>query len=84
MTCGNPDRKLNSTVVGRNFSMGASIEYRCPTGSVLLGSNNRTCQSNGLWSKEAPTCKRKKAYSIIYFLRNLIIIFFYQTLIVEL
>ena len=60
MTCGNPDRKLNSTVVGRNFSMGASIEYRCPTGSVLLGSNNRTCQSNGLWSKEAPTCKRKK------------------------
>ena len=41
--------------------MGATVEYRCPTGSVTLGAATRSCQTNGLWSDESPTCKRKEA-----------------------
>jgi hypothetical protein len=59
LTCGHPDRRVNSTVVGKSFSMGATVEYRCPTGSVTLGATTRSCQTNGLWSDDSPTCKRK-------------------------
>nr|CAH0105825.1 unnamed protein product [Daphnia galeata] len=57
LSCGHPDRRINSTVVGKNYSMGATVEYRCPTGSVTLGATTRSCQTNGLWSDESPTCK---------------------------
>jgi hypothetical protein len=40
--------------------MGGTIQYRCPTGSVTLGPTTRTCQTDGLWSQEAPTCKRNQ------------------------
>ena len=54
---------MNSTVIGRNFTLGASVQYRCPTGSVTIGESSRACQSNGLWSKSAPSCKREYHFS---------------------
>lgn len=65
LSCGNPDRRVNSTVVGKNYSMGATVEYRCPTGSVTLGVSVRSCQTNGLWSDEPPTCKRRQKDNLL-------------------
>lgn len=70
LSCGHPDRRVNSTVVGKNYTMGASVDYRCPTGSVTLGPTTRSCQLNGLWSDESPTCKRKALLAFMVLLKN--------------
>ncbi|XP_058127402.1 sushi, von Willebrand factor type A, EGF and pentraxin domain-containing protein 1 [Anopheles ziemanni] len=57
LACGSPDALVNTTVVGRNYSVGASITYRCPVGHSLIGTEVRTCQQNGVWSGGPPTCK---------------------------
>ena len=37
---------------------GSTATYTCDRGYVLVGQVRRTCQNNGEWSGEAPTCKR--------------------------
>lgn len=59
LSCGSPDVNHNTTVVGRNFSVGSNIEYKCPKEHSLVGNSTRVCQSNGVWSLNAPTCKCK-------------------------
>lgn len=49
----------NTTVVGRNFTVGNSIEYKCPKEHSLVGNGTRECQNNGIWSLTAPSCKCK-------------------------
>lgn len=43
--------------MGKNFSVGNEIEYKCPIGHSLVGEPKRVCQKNGLWSSKAPSCK---------------------------
>ncbi|KAG5674431.1 hypothetical protein PVAND_004402 [Polypedilum vanderplanki] len=57
LSCGSPDVDYNTTIVGKNFSVGAVIEYKCPKEHSLVGNASRECQSNGVWSGKAPTCK---------------------------
>jgi hypothetical protein len=57
LSCGSPDVNVNTTIVGRNFSVGATVEYKCPKEHSLVGGTSRECQSNGAWSSTAPTCK---------------------------
>ena len=38
---------------------GDKAKYRCDYGFRLDGEHTRTCQYNGVWTGEAPTCKRK-------------------------
>jgi hypothetical protein len=57
LACGSPDILQNTTIVGKNFSVGNEIEYKCPEGHSLVGDPKRICQNNGLWSSKAPTCK---------------------------
>lgn len=59
LSCGSPDILHNTTIVGKNFSVSASIEYKCPKEHSLVGNATRVCQSNGVWSATAPTCKCK-------------------------
>lgn len=61
MSCGSPDSMQNTTVTGRNFSIGGEIEYSCPVGHSLVGDAVRICQKNGVWSGHAPSCKCKWA-----------------------
>lgn len=56
-SCGSPDKLVNTTISGSNFSVGATIGYHCPEGHMLIGEGNRTCTENGSWSGRAPTCK---------------------------
>lgn len=59
-SCGSPDKLVNTTISGSNFSVGATISYRCPEGHMLVGGENRTCTEKGFWSGHAPTCKCKE------------------------
>lgn len=56
-TCGSPDRNENTTTIGNNFEVGATVLYLCPEGYMLVGDHNRSCDSRGLWTGKSPTCK---------------------------
>ncbi|XP_017772932.1 PREDICTED: sushi, von Willebrand factor type A, EGF and pentraxin domain-containing protein 1 [Nicrophorus vespilloides] len=56
-SCGSPDKQLNSTISGSNYSIGGLIQYRCPDGHMLVGNASRSCGKEGFWSGSAPTCK---------------------------
>lgn len=60
--CGSPDSLQNTTVTGKNFTVGNEISYACLKGHALVGDNKRTCGSEGTWSGRAPTCKCKFSY----------------------
>nr|CAD7201934.1 unnamed protein product [Timema douglasi] len=55
--CGSPDKLLNTTISGSNYSVEAVISYQCPLGHRLVGEKNRSCTVNGFWSGQAPGCQ---------------------------
>uniref|UniRef100_A0A8W7Q5B0 Furrowed n=1 Tax=Anopheles coluzzii TaxID=1518534 RepID=A0A8W7Q5B0_ANOCL len=57
LSCGSPEALVNTTIVGRNYTVGANITYQCPVGHSLIGVEMRTCQQNGVWSGTPPACK---------------------------
>ncbi|XP_017461448.1 PREDICTED: P-selectin-like, partial [Rhagoletis zephyria] len=57
LSCGKPERPVNSTVLAASTDVGATIEYRCGDGSLLVGPSIRTCLPNGFFSEFAPKCK---------------------------
>lgn len=57
LSCGSPDSQQNTTIIGRNYTLGNTIIYECPKGHSLLGGAERTCRADGTWSGRAPTCK---------------------------
>lgn len=63
LSCGSPDVQQNTTLIGRNFSIGSQISYQCPTGHSLIGDAERKCRDDGTWSGKAPVCKCKFSYS---------------------
>lgn len=56
-SCGSPDKQLNTTLEGKNHSVGAQISYACPLGHMLIGDKVRTCHTDAFWSGRAPSCK---------------------------
>ncbi|XP_054729921.1 sushi, von Willebrand factor type A, EGF and pentraxin domain-containing protein 1 [Anastrepha obliqua] len=57
LSCGSPDSQQNTTIVGRNYTLGNKITYQCPKGHSLIGDAERTCRADGTWGGRAPTCK---------------------------
>jgi len=57
--CGNPGKPSNGIVIGNDFTFGATVEYECKNGFVLVGVKTRTCQDDGTWSDDRPFCKGK-------------------------
>ncbi|PRD21392.1 UNVERIFIED_CONTAM: Sushi, von Willebrand factor type A, EGF and pentraxin domain-containing protein 1 [Trichonephila clavipes] len=55
--CGNPDRQENSTILEKDFRLGQSVTYQCPTGNKVVGDRIRRCESSGFWSGSAPSCE---------------------------
>ncbi len=37
-------------------TFGNTATYSCDGGHILVGPNTRTCEANGNWSPDAPTC----------------------------
>jgi len=60
LDCGTPGTPKNSEVVIREGTLyGMVAVYTCKSGYTLSNADRarRTCESNGQWSGQAPTCK---------------------------
>lgn len=68
--CGRPEQPPNSTMLVssgtvkedtttamKNYEVGASVEYTCNAGSLLIGPNTRTCLDTGFYNEFPPVCK---------------------------
>ena len=49
----------NGMVTWTSLTTGGVATYECDSGFELVGDEMRDCQSNSLWSGEAPICRRK-------------------------
>jgi CUB/sushi domain-containing protein len=54
--CPVPVDPVNGTVVWIDRSVNSFATYTCTSGFELTGCEVRICQSDGVWSKEAPIC----------------------------
>lgn len=61
-SCGSPDKLLNTTIEGTDYSVKSTIKYHCPLGHMLIGHAERICGVEGFWSGQAPTCKCKYSF----------------------
>ena len=55
--CGHPGDITNGKVDVSESTLGEWISYSCDEGYFLNGPYLRTCQSNGTWSGNKPTCE---------------------------
>ncbi|XP_022832640.1 CUB and sushi domain-containing protein 3 isoform X1 [Spodoptera litura] len=56
--CGRPEQPPNSTMSADSFEVGASVEYSCDDGHLLVGPTVRTCLDTGFYDEFPPVCKR--------------------------
>ncbi|XP_046667039.1 uncharacterized protein LOC124358766 isoform X4 [Homalodisca vitripennis] len=56
--CGKPEQPPNSTMVAKNFNVGATIDYSCDEGHLLVGPSTRVCLPTGFYNEFPPVCKR--------------------------
>ena len=52
----------NGRVSQRGNTPGARALYTCNSDYELVGLSSRTCQNNGQWSGDAPTCESKPCH----------------------
>ena len=58
--CGDPGTPSNGDVsLSASTKLGSIATYTCDTGYNLVGSSKRTCQAEGRWSGELPSCEGK-------------------------
>ena len=58
--CGDlSDIPNGNVVIAPDTSLGSTATYSCDAGFNLVGEDTRTCQTNGEWSGEEPSCARK-------------------------
>ena len=44
------------------ITLGSIATYMCDDGYVLTGNSTRTCQADGTWSGDSPTCGESEWY----------------------
>ena len=64
--CGNPGKPRNGIVIGNDYRFGATVEYKCINGYILVGVKSRYCQEDGTWSSDRPFCKGKMLCNCIF------------------
>ena len=58
--CGAPPLIENGNIdTSSGTTFGLQITYTCQSGFVRQGLETRTCQDDGTWGGDAPTCQRK-------------------------
>lgn len=56
--CGRPEQPPNSTMVTtKGYDVGATVEYTCDEGHLLVGPALRTCLETGFYNEFPPVCK---------------------------
>ena len=71
LTCESLEAPVNGQIRVRGTSVGSVALYTCNSGFMLEGDAFRTCQGNGEWSGEEPTCIREFDIAMI-FMQNFI------------
>ena len=56
INCGLLENPEQGSVMLEAMTPGSTAAYTCNSGYVLAGMSTRTCESNGEWSGQAPTC----------------------------
>ena len=56
ISCGDPGRPAYSLVASQDFHYPGEIRFLCKQGYSLVGASILTCQSNGSWTTELPSC----------------------------
>lgn len=59
VNCGKPPVRDDKTIVegGFTFAVGEKVSYSCVNGYELVGEEQRTCASDGLWTNDTPYCR---------------------------
>ena len=50
---------LSAKTAVNAYEVGASVEYTCNPGSLLIGPSTRTCLDTGFYNEFPPVCKSK-------------------------
>lgn len=59
VSCRFPGHILNGHIEGLGYSYGDTVTYTCNPGFLLKGDSNRSCQADGKWSGDQPSCDGK-------------------------
>lgn len=63
--CGRPEQPPNSTMVAlKGFDVGATVEYGCDDGHLLVGPSTRACLDTGFYNEFPPVCKCKLSFRV--------------------
>ena len=54
--CGPPPAPTNGSVLHKQTVFQSIADYSCHVGYRLVGRRKRTCEAQGVWSGETPTC----------------------------
>ncbi|XP_027732301.1 complement C2 [Vombatus ursinus] len=60
--CRDPGIPIGSVRTGYRFNVGDRVKYRCSEKLILVGSEERECQANGVWSGTEPICRSSYSY----------------------
>ena len=55
--CGDPSIGSGVIATVSGTAVGDTVTSTCPPGGIFYGSSSRTCQTNGYWSGDIPTCR---------------------------
>ena len=59
VNCGSLTNPVNGELNLTTTTFMSTSTYSCNAGYTLFGKGTRTCQANGTWSDNVPTCDRK-------------------------
>lgn len=61
--CGSLQAPLNGKVQFTDTTLGATATYSCNQGYLLVGTQQRNCKSQGMWTGDAPSCAAAQVFS---------------------
>ena len=62
--CSELSSPTNGQVTWTGLTSGSTATYTCNSDYQLIGEQNRTCLSTGMWSGQEPTCESMYSHSI--------------------
>ncbi|XP_074092768.1 complement C2 isoform X2 [Macrotis lagotis] len=60
--CPDPGIPIGTVRTGYRFNVGDRVKYHCSEKLIMIGSEERECQANGVWSGTEPICRSSYSY----------------------